>query len=174
MTAMMKIDLVTAEKGQPMTTSLAIADGLGIQHKNVLAMVRKHRKRFDRFGPLAFQTRMGKPLPQGGFAKATEVALLNEPQASLLLTMQRNTARVMDFKEALIAAFFEARALLQSGCLSLLEQRAALNAVYESEKQQASVHGSGLNQWKHHKQGLQQAIHQINMQLQPLLTGWSE
>ena len=37
---------------------------------------------FEEFGPLAFETRKGKALPQGGFAKATEYALLNEQQAT--------------------------------------------------------------------------------------------
>ena len=95
-------------------------------------------------------------------------------QAGEDVNYMRNTSKVRDTKKALVRAFFEARALLQSGCLSLLEQRAALCAAYESEKQQASLHGTGLNQWKHHKQGLQQAISQINLQLQPLLTGWNE
>ena len=95
MTALMKFDIVTAEKGQPVTNSLAIAQGLDIQHKNVIAMVRKHIKRFEQFGLVAFETRARLAGQWGG--GAVEVAILNEPQASLLLTMQRNTERFMDF-----------------------------------------------------------------------------
>lgn len=174
MTAMMKIDLVTAESGQPVTTSLAIAEHMQMPHASVIKLVRRWKSDFEEFGPIGFEIRMGSPLPQGGYGRAAEVAVLNEQQATLLFTYMRNTAKVRDTKKALVRAFFEARALLQSDCLSLLEQRAALCAAYESEKQQASLHGSGLNQWKHHKQGLQQAISQINLQLQPLLTGWNE
>lgn len=38
----------------------------------VLPSIRKHGD-FEEFGPIAFETRKGKPLPQGGFAKATNL-----------------------------------------------------------------------------------------------------
>lgn len=43
------------------------------------------------FGPVGFEIRKGKALPQGGFAKPTEIALLNEQQATLLTTYMKNT-----------------------------------------------------------------------------------
>ena len=171
MTAMMKIDLVTAEKGQPMTTSLAIADGVGIAHRAILQLLKNHMSHFEGFGRVAFEMR---PFLTAGGQQVRRVAVLNEQHATLLMTFLKNSEKVVQFKVALVRAFFDARALLQSGCLSLLEQRAALCAVYESEKQQASVHGSGLNQWKHHKQGLQSAIAQVEAQIQPLLTHWPQ
>lgn len=172
MTAMMKIDLVSVHNHVPVTTTIAIAEHMQMPHASVIKLVRRWKADFEEFGLVGFEIRARLAGQWGG--SSVEYAVLNEQQATLLFTYMRNTSKVRDTKKALVRAFFDARALLQSGCLSLLEQRAALSAVYESEKQQASVHGSGLNQWKHHKQGLQQAIHQINMQLQPLLTGWSE
>jgi len=172
MTSLMNFEIVTAEQGQPVTTSLAIAEGLDIQHKNVIAMVRKHIKRFEQFGRIAFQTRMGSPLPQGGFGRATEIAILNEPQASLLLTMQRNTERVMDFKVALVKAFFEARALINHSCMDLMQERAVLKVALSNEKEHASYHGKGLSDWRKKRDGLQLAIANVEGQLQPMLTGW--
>lgn len=174
MTALMKFDIVTAEKGQPVTTSIAIADGVGVQHKNVMAMIRKHIKRFESLGRIAFETRMGSPLPQGGFGRATEVAILNEPQASLLMVMQRNTERVMDFKVALVKAFFEARALINHNCIGLIQEHAALCNAYNSEKDHASYHGKGLSDWRGKRDNLQAAITKVESQLQPLLTNFVE
>ena len=64
MTAMMKIDLVTAEKGQPMTTSLAIADGVGIAHRAILQLLKNHMSHFEGFGRVAFEMR---PFETDGF-----------------------------------------------------------------------------------------------------------
>ena len=100
--------------GQAVTTSLAIAEGTEIQHKNILELIRKNPKDFQDFGPVAFETRKGKPLPQGGFAKSTEVAILNEQQATLLLTYMRNNEIVKGFKKHLVKSFFDIREKLRS------------------------------------------------------------
>jgi len=83
-------------------SSEQIADGSGVQHKNVLELLAANRDDFEAFGTVAFQTR---PLPGGG--KPVRVALLNEQQATLLMTYQRNTEQVRRFKVALVKAFFE-------------------------------------------------------------------
>lgn len=41
------------------------------------------------FLPVMEETVKGKALPQGGFAKSTEIAILNEPQTTLLLTFSK-------------------------------------------------------------------------------------
>lgn len=51
------------------------------------------------FGPIAFETRKGKALPQGGFAKPREFALLNEQQATPLTTYMKNTEIVRGFEK---------------------------------------------------------------------------
>lgn len=93
--------------GDLVVTSLTIADGAEVQHKNVLELIDTHQRPLERFGQVAFETRKGKALPQGGFAKATRIALLNEQQSTLIMTFMRNTEKVIDFKVALVDAFFE-------------------------------------------------------------------
>lgn len=93
--------------GNPVTTTLILAEGTDVQHKNVINLVRKYAEDLEEFGPLAFQTRMGEKLPQGGYGKATEFACLNEPQATLIMTYMSNTPIVRAFKKRLVAAFFE-------------------------------------------------------------------
>ena len=93
----------------PVVESTVIAEGIGIQHKNVVELIRKYLDDFQTFGATAFETRKGKPLPQGGFAKATEVALLNENQAYLLFTYLKNTDAARQLKVRLVKAFSEVR-----------------------------------------------------------------
>lgn len=123
--------LVVVSDGIPLTSSFAIADGTANQHKNVIELVRTYQLDLEEFGPLAFETRKGKALPQGGFAKATEVALLNEQQATLIMTYMKNTAIVREFKKRLVKAFYE----LAQNRISPLQHFSVpveANAVFES------------------------------------------
>lgn len=102
-------NIVMITEGKPVTTSLTIAEGVGRPHKNIIELIRENISDFEAFGPLAFETRKGVALPQGGFAKATEVAILNEHQATLLVTFMRNIGVVKEFKKRLVKAFFDMR-----------------------------------------------------------------
>lgn len=102
-------DLVLLHHDEPMTTSLAIADGVRMEHKSVIQLVRKYIDDIGSFGPIAFEMRKGAPLPHGGYGKATEFAWLNEQQSTFLLTLMRNSPVVVEFKKALVRAFFALR-----------------------------------------------------------------
>ncbi|QVI97744.1 Rha family transcriptional regulator [Corynebacterium diphtheriae] len=94
-----------APNGELTTTSEVVAEGVGIQHKNVLETIRKNQADFEEFGPVAFETRKGSPLPQGGFGKSTTIAILNREQAMFAMTLFRNNPTVVEFKKNLIKAF---------------------------------------------------------------------
>lgn len=96
------------------TTSEAIASGAGVEHRATLQLIDRHADDLKDFGPLAFEMRKGAALAQGGFAKATRVARLNEQQATLLLTYLRNTEQVRAFKKALVKAFYEMAATIRA------------------------------------------------------------
>lgn len=89
----------------PTTTTLIIAEGTGVQHKNVLSLVRQNIDALKEFGLVAFQTR-ARPEGQHGGGN-TEYAVLNEQQATLLFTFMKNTKIVKAFKIALVKAFYE-------------------------------------------------------------------
>lgn len=99
---MSALDIIDLD-GTLVVSSEQIAAGSGVQHKNVLELIDANRADFEDFGDLAFETRdrIGVPGPR------LRVALLNEQQASLLMTYQRNTDQVRQFKKALIRAFFD-------------------------------------------------------------------
>lgn len=92
---------IMVNDGEYVVSSEAVAEGSGVQHKNVLEMIDANHADFEEFGQVAFETRPGYNNSR------VRVALLNEQQATLLMTFQRNTEQVRAFKKALVKAFFE-------------------------------------------------------------------
>lgn len=97
-------ELVTLSGATVVTTTLAISNGTGTQHKNVLELVRTYHTDLEEFGRVAFET---QPFATAGGIQTREVAQLNEQQATLLLTYMRNSPIVRSFKKSLVRAFFE-------------------------------------------------------------------
>lgn len=94
-------DLVEVRKEKPFTTTLAIADGVGLEHKRVIELVRRYRSDFEEFGFLRFETAKNR----GTQGAPTEYAELNEDQATYLITLFRNNPIVRGFKIRLVKAF---------------------------------------------------------------------
>lgn len=92
------------ETGDAVTTSAAISDGTGVQHKNVLELVNRYLADLKEFGGVAFETR---PFETAGGSQNRSVAILNEQHATLLLTYMRNNDVVREFKKRLVRAFFD-------------------------------------------------------------------
>lgn len=96
--------LVFLKDGQAVTTSLAIAEGTQNEHRAVLQLARNYLTDLEEFGGVAFEMR---PFATAGGTQNREVALLNEQQATLLLTYMRNSDVVRSFKKALVKMFWE-------------------------------------------------------------------
>lgn len=86
---------------QAFVSSLNIAEAIGYPHQNIVKMIRKHQVDLEVFEEVGFEIRLN---PQGS---PTEYALLNERQATLLLTYMRNKPIVKKFKIALVKQFYE-------------------------------------------------------------------
>jgi phage regulator Rha-like protein len=95
--------LVAVIDGQPVTTTTAIAEGVGRPHHGVIQLARQYQNDLERFGGVAFETR---PFMTPGGQQKQEVAILNERQATLLLSYMRNTNVIRAFKIALVESFF--------------------------------------------------------------------
>lgn len=104
-------DLIAIIDGEPVTTSLALAEGTGNQHKNVMELIRNYIDDLQQFGRVAFET---LPFETAGGIQKREIAKLNEPQCTLIMTYMKNTEIVRKFKMTLVKAFFEARELLRN------------------------------------------------------------
>jgi len=98
-------DLILVKDKTPLTTSLAIAEGTEQQHASVIKLVRKYKTDLKEFGLLGFEIRPRTEGQHGG--GDTEYVLLNEPQATLLLTYMSNTPVVRQFKKKLVRAFYD-------------------------------------------------------------------
>ena len=163
-------DLVIIENNQTFTTSLAIAEGMNVEHRAILQLIRKYQDDFEDENLVTFEMR---PRLEGRWGGGdVNVAILDEYQAALLLTYMRNTAKVRLFKQALVKAFFKARDLLMAGQMGLLQVQAALYAERNSEKQAASAYGKGLSDWKRKRDALDDAIFKVERQIQPQLTNF--
>ena len=97
--------LIAIHNGTPTTTSVTIAEGTKRSHKNILELIRKYQPDLEEFGSLAFQTRVMREDGRGG--QKTEIAILNERQATLVMTYMRNTPTVREFKKRLVMEFYK-------------------------------------------------------------------
>ena len=92
--------------------SRLIADSLSIKHKNLGATIEKYKSKIESsFGAIAFETREFKT--KQGNSSSERYALLNEEQATFLMTLSRNTERVVQCKVELVKAFTKAKKLIK-------------------------------------------------------------
>jgi len=92
---------------ETMVDTRLIASLLGIQHKNVIALIDKYQNAFKRFGALRFNLKKSKGRP-------TRYFLLNGSQAELLLSLSRNTPESVELTVQFITAFDKARSSLEA------------------------------------------------------------
>ena len=102
--------MIIEHKKEPRIDSRLLAPALDHRHRTILENIDKYSQEMLEFGPLPFESERGIELPQGGFAKATRYALLNEDQCYFLLTLMRNNATIISKKVLLVKAFRDARA----------------------------------------------------------------
>ena len=125
-----RTEIVTVFDGEAVTSTVTVARETDNEHASVIALVRKYQADFSEFGGVRFQI---EPFETAGGAQSREIALLNEQQATLLLTYMRNTSIVRDFKKRLVKEFWRLAkaAPAQPADLSKLE---ILQMALESEK----------------------------------------
>jgi phage regulator Rha-like protein len=99
--------LVMLINERPLTTSIIISGGVNNLHKNVILLIERHKKRIERFGVLPIQTDKPEKGSKGGRPK--KYYLLNEEQATFLISLMDNSEDVLNFKENLVREFFRYR-----------------------------------------------------------------
>jgi phage regulator Rha-like protein len=99
--------ILIQSKGEARADSRDLAKQLGNKHKSSIALIDRYESRFQRFGVLAFQ--MSKPSAGSEGGRPERYALLNEDQSYFLLSLSRNTEKVVDLKSNLVSAFRDAR-----------------------------------------------------------------
>lgn len=105
------------KKATPYTTTEVIAEYARIDIDSVKRLIRNHKADLEEFGILRFEIRK-----LGGRGRPTKEYLLNEQQATLLITYLENTEPVRAFKKALVRAFFQMRQELEQTRLERAKQ----------------------------------------------------
>lgn len=96
-------ELVKMIKNEAFTDSLVIAQGTENQYKNVKELIQKYERDMKDFGTLSVlngESTGGRPI---------EIILLNEEQATFLMTLLRNSKKVVTFKKELVQQFYQMR-----------------------------------------------------------------
>ena len=94
-------------KSTPFTTSKVMAEFTGIAHRKIKVAISKNKTALETFGLLASygaESTGGRP---------EEITILNEQQATLLITFLKNTESVVKFKTELVHQFYQMRTELQ-------------------------------------------------------------
>ncbi|HHA9232015.1 TPA: Rha family transcriptional regulator [Streptococcus pneumoniae] len=91
-------------KKEQYTTSEIIAECAEVQHHTITRLIRENKADFEELGILGFKIHK---LDTRGQPKKSYI--LNEQQATLLITYLKNTETVRQFKLNLVKAFFEMR-----------------------------------------------------------------
>jgi len=99
------------EDGELLVDSRLIAERLGIDHESFMRNIKKYQDMIEaRFAGIRFKI----GVPEKATGNPPKFALLNEDQATALMTLSRNTVAVVQSKLDLVEAFSKAKALLQS------------------------------------------------------------
>ncbi|NBH99134.1 hypothetical protein D7Y41_25985 [Anaerotruncus sp. 1XD22-93] len=99
-------ELVEVRKNEVFTNSKIIAEGTNNQHHAVRELIKKYKSDIEEFGTLSIlneESTGGRPM---------EVFLLNEEQATFVITLLRNSKVVVKFKKELVRQFYAMRRFL--------------------------------------------------------------
>ena len=121
----------------PLTSSEVISTALNKEHKDVLALAKKYEAGLNEFGPSSFKTKMVNI--GSGAQRDKEIALLNEQQAYFLITLMRNSEKVIRFKIALVKAFFEMREKLYSNSFAVIKKQSYQEGYLAAQKNNISI-----------------------------------
>lgn len=100
-------EIITLNKdGVAVVDTITIAEGVHVEHRAVLQLIRKYLQDFEAFGRVAFEMR---PFETAGGTQKREIAWLTEDQTTLLFTFLKNTEIARKLKIRLVKAFREAR-----------------------------------------------------------------
>lgn len=143
--------LVILHGNDVFTDSMVIASGTDNQHESVVALIKTHIKRLEKFGQVEFSD-----LKSGKRGRPTRIYKLNEPQATLLITFLDNTDIVADFKTELVRQFYAMRQFIferqskewitarEQGKITRKAETDVIRQLVDYAKEQGSEHSNKL------------------------------
>lgn len=160
-------NLVILKGNDVFTNSWVIAEGTGNSHRAIKSIVDKYSDDFKEFRKLSYyskwfenekQKKIFSDNSKGVSREKTkiEVILLNEPQATLLITYLRNTEQVRRFKKNLVFEFYRMKDFIrekqtpawqesrQTGITTRKKETDAIKRLCEYATAQGSKHPERL------------------------------
>lgn len=146
-------ELVEVRKDDVFTNSKVIAEGTENQHHAVQQIIQKYKEDISDFGQVAFEMRAVK-YDRG--TNQEKVYLLNEEQATFVITLLRNSKVVVKFKKELVRQFYVMRRFLIEKQSKLwndtrlaskenrLKETDVIKILVEYAKEQGSTHSDKL------------------------------
>ena len=92
---------------EPRVDSRVLAQGLNVEHRSIMRLILRYQGRMETKGILRFQ--IAKISTLQGRGRPEKYALLNEEQSYFLLTLSRNTDKVVELKDRLTREFMKLR-----------------------------------------------------------------
>ena len=115
----------------PLTSTDLIAEALNYKHENAIKLTRKYLSDLEQFGRVRFEI---QPFETNGGNQPREIAILNEPQATLLVCFMQNNPKVRKFKVELVKAFYEMKQKLSQQ--NAIYTQAQLDERLKAQKEQ--------------------------------------
>jgi len=104
-------ELIILKNNDVFTTSLVIAEGTGNDHHAIQQLLNRYKEDFEDFGKLLF-THLKCVNKSETRGRKQKIYLLNEQQATLLMTYLKNTEIIRNFKKELVKQFYQMRQIL--------------------------------------------------------------
>ena len=132
-------ELILLKNNDVFTTSLVIAEGTNVKHKNIKELVSKYENDLKDFGKVRV---LNATLDTNGGVQKISYYLLNEQQATFLMTLLRNTKIVEKKKKELVKQFYQMRQILLEKQTALWQNtriEAKANRLKETDEIKALV-----------------------------------
>jgi len=123
------MDLVKINsQNEAVTSHLIISEGMRVSQHSSLELIKRYKKDLEKFGKLSFQM---IPLESGQKQKQF---MLNERQATLLITLMRNTPETVAFKVKLVEHFAKIQTWIKERQQSTTEYK-TMSSILKGSRQ---------------------------------------
>lgn len=158
--------MVSADNGQPMTTSYAVAEAFNKRHSDVLRAI-KNMRCSDKFRERNFaftleNKQIGSVKRNSGFYQMTE-------RGFMFLVMGFTGVKADAIKESFIDAFEWMASQLTQNFQSKWARLNKLCLHHSNRKQHVSISAKDMSVWRWEKQPLEAEIARLEQDLQPQL-----
>lgn len=144
------MEIVNIKNNQAFTDSRIIAVGTNNKHHSITAVIQKYLTDFENFGKVRFEM---EPLASG---QKEKVYILNQQQATLLMTYLRNSEITRKFKKELVRQFYLMQQFIferqskhwletrEQGKLTRKAETDVLKQLVEYAEEQGSLHSDKM------------------------------